>query len=258
MHDQSLHGSATSLPKDGHDLLPASAAVRTLAREVVIRLSRSSALGTAAEIAAETAEVEACCSALVGPDPELALAMARQALAEGLSFDALCETRLAPAARRLGTLWEEDRLSFAEVTLAANRLFSVLRSLAHRPTPRADTRFAVFTVPPGEEHVLGVTMAAERARGAGWDVALMLGLPHDQLVARIADAAPDVIGLSVSSPRGLLPLTRLVVALRIAAPASPIVVSGPGVAQVQEPLPGVDLLTPDYEVAMKALSRLAG
>jgi MerR family transcriptional regulator, light-induced transcriptional regulator len=257
MRDQAFSDvSSFFLPKR-QEGIAGDAAVQSLAREVVKRLSRNAftdPLG-AADAAAEVARY---CAALLGTDTDEASALARDALAGGMSFDALCELRLAPAARRLGTLWEEDRLSFAEVALAANRLFAVLRSLAHRPTPRADTRFAVFSVPPGEEHVLGVTMAAERARGAGWDVALILGLPHDALVARIADTGPDVIGLSLSSPRGLLPLTRLVVALRVAAPAAPIVVSGPGVAHLQEPLPGVDVMTPDYNVAMSALSRLAG
>lgn len=257
MRDQAFSDVSSSFRPKRQEGLPADAAVQSLAREVVKRLSRNAftdALG-AADAAAEVARY---CDALLGADADEATALARDALAGGMSFDALCELRLAPAARRLGTLWEEDRLSFAEVALAANRLFSILRSLAHRPTPKADTRFAVFTVPPGEEHVLGVTMAAERARGAGWDVALILGLPHDGLVARIAEAAPDVIGMSLSSPRGVLPLTRLVVALRVAAPASPIVVSGPGVSQLRDPLPGVDMLTPDYNVAMAALSRLAG
>jgi hypothetical protein len=44
----------------------------------------------------------------------------------------------------------------------------------------------------------------------------------------------------------------------VAAPASPIVVSGPGVAHVQGALPGVDVMTSDYEVAMAALTRLTG
>lgn len=259
MRDEASQNTTRTIASDGYAPVPSEAAVRTLAREVVVRLSRASGDRTdGGGTDHDRAAVDSLCSALVGSEPELALAMTRAALASGLSFDALCDTRLAPAARRLGTLWEEDRLSFAEVSLAANRLFSILRNVAQRPAPRADTRFAVFTVPPGEEHVLGVTMAAERARGAGWEVSLILGLPHRELVARIARAAPDVIGLSLSSPRGLLPLTRLVVALRVAAPASPIVVCGPGVADLHDTLPGVDLMTPDYETAMAALTRLAG
>jgi len=201
-------------------------------------------------------EVVTVCAALTGPDAGLAEDIARAALDRGMSFDDLCETRLAPAARRLGTLWEADELSFAEVTLAANRLFGILRSLAHRPIPRTDARFAVFAAVPGEEHVLGVTMAAERARGAGWDVALCLGMSHDTLVARISDAAPDVIGLSLSSPRTLLSLTRLIVALRIAVPASPIVVCGPGAADLREPIVGTDAIASDFDQAMAAMRRL--
>ena len=237
--------------------VPSGAAVRSLAREVVERLSRAHAAELSPE-AAEAEEVRLFCRALTGHDPDLAERLAREAMTAGLTFDLLCETRFAPAARRLGTLWEEDALSFAEVTLAANRLFGLLRALAHRPAPRSDSPFAVFAAPPGEAHVLGVTMAAERARGQGWEVLLIVGSDHDTALARIAAAKPDVIGLSLSSPRSLLPLTRLVVALRVTVPACPIVVCGPGAGLLQEPLPGVDVLTPDFETAMAAMRRFAG
>jgi methanogenic corrinoid protein MtbC1 len=251
-----------SVPVDRQDAFraagaPSGAAVRSLAREVVERLSRAHA-GQLSPEAAEAEEAVLFCAALTGHDPDLAERLAREALAAGLSFDALCETRFAPAARRLGTLWEADALSFAEVTLAANRIFGLLRALAHRPAPRADSPFAVFAAPPGEAHVLGVTMAAERARGLGWEVLLVVGSDHDTTVARIAQAAPDVIGLSLSGPRSLLPLTRLAVALRVTVPASPIVLCGPGVAVVQEPLPGVDVMSADFGEAMAAMARLAG
>jgi methanogenic corrinoid protein MtbC1 len=235
--------------------IPSGAAVRSLAREVVDRLSRAHA-GDMPQAEAVPREVMLFCAALTGPDEDRALRLAREALEGEMSFDVLCEARLAPAARYLGHLWEEDALSFADVSLAANRLFGILRALAHRPVPRTDAPFAVFAAVPGEEHVLGVTMAAERARGAGWEVALLLGLGHDALVARIAGLAPDAIGLSLSGPRGLLPLTRLVFALRVAVPASPIVVSGPGVAQIGEPIVGVDAIATDFDGAMAALDKL--
>jgi MerR family transcriptional regulator, light-induced transcriptional regulator len=257
VHDSAPAENSEAFRIDGGGRTPSDQAVKSLAKEVVLRLSRNAAgKGALLAAASDEAEVVRICTALTGPDADLAGAIARAALDGGMSFDDLCEMRLAPAARRLGTLWEEDELSFAEVTLAANRLFGVLRSLAHRPIPRADSRFAIFAAVPGEEHVLGVTMAAERARGAGWDVALCLGMPHDRLVARITDAAPDVIGLSLSSQRTLLPLTRLIVALRIAVPASPIVVCGPGVTELNEPIVGADAIAEDFDLAMAAMSRL--
>jgi methanogenic corrinoid protein MtbC1 len=235
--------------------IPSGSAVRSLAREVVDRLSRARAGDGSPESGDVSRDVRLLCAALTGPDEDRALRLAREALEAEVSFDALCETRLAPAARHLGHLWEEDALSFADVALAANRLFGILRALAHRPVPRTDAPFAVFAAVPGEEHVLGVTMAAERARGAGWEVALLIGLAHDALVTRIADLAPDAIGLSLSGPRSLLPLTRLVVGLRVAVPTAPIVVSGPGVASIREPVPGIDAMAPDFHGAMTALAQ---
>lgn len=237
--------------------VPSDVAVRSLAREVVERLSRAHAADqTPTDPGTVPHEVILFCAALTDPDENRALGLARGALEAEMSFDVLCETRLAPAARYLGHLWEEDALSFADVSLAANRLFGVLRTLAHRPVPRTDAPFAVFAAVPGEEHVLGVTMAADRARGHGWEVALLVGLQHDALVERIANLAPDAIGLSLSGARTLLPLSRLVFALRVAVPTVPIIVSGPGVALIGEPIVGVDALATDFDGAMAALEKV--
>lgn len=257
MQDRSPAESSETFLTEGSAATPSDRAVLSLAREVVLRLSRNAASrGALSPEAIEDAAVVRYCTALTSSDGTYAAGLAREDLDGGMSFDQLCETRLAPAARRLGVLWEQDELSFAEVTLACNRLFSVLRTLAQRPPPAADTPFAIFAAVPGEEHVLGVSMAAERARGAGWEVTLCLGLPHDRLVEKIAAAAPDVIGLSLTSDRMLLPLMRLIVSLRIEAPLSPIVVCGPGVAELTEPLVGADAVTADFERALAAMRRL--
>jgi MerR family transcriptional regulator, light-induced transcriptional regulator len=256
VRDSASNGTSDPFTRRDPRGAPSGAAVKSLANEVVQRLSKRAG-EAAAGVSTEAEEVAQFCAALLDSNPDLVGNIARAALDSGLSFDRLCEERLAPAARRLGMLWERDELSFTEVTLAANRLFTVLRDLAHRPIPRDGAPFAVFAAPPGESHVLGVTMAAERARGMGWDVALLMGLSHDALLDRIAEAHPDVVGLSLSSRRALLPLGRLVVALRVAVPGVPVVVSGPAVSEFGEAILGADAMATGFDEALAAMARLA-
>ncbi|MGT2486179.1 B12-binding domain-containing protein [Methylobacterium oryzae CBMB20] len=53
----------------------------------------------------------------------------RALLEEGLSLDALLLDLFAPAARRLGQLWEEDEADFLDVAAALGRLQSLTRSV---------------------------------------------------------------------------------------------------------------------------------
>lgn len=235
-------------------------AVQSLANEVVARLANRGHESAEREAADLAQRIEALCKALLANEADAASTLAEEALQGGMDFDGLCETLLAPAARHLGELWEADRLSFAEVTLAANRLFYVLRCLAPRRQTGFDAVAAVFATPPDEEHVLGVTMAAERARALGWHVELVVGQPHDSIVDRIVQARPDVIGLSLGSERSTLAISKLVVALRVAVPDVPVIVCGSGTetAGRAKNIVGADGVAGGFEEAIWQMEHLIG
>lgn len=92
----------------------------------------------------------------------------------GAAMEALYLDLLAPAARHLGVLWEEDLCSFADVTVGLLRLQQALHAV--RPafpavTEGADARRHALLVPlPGEQHSFGAIMVAEFMRRAGWRV----------------------------------------------------------------------------------------
>lgn len=235
-------------------------AVQSLANEVVTRLANRGHAAAERDAAVNDERIDDLCKALLANDAEAARTLAEEALRRGLDFDGLCETLLAPAARRLGEFWEADRLSFAEVTLAANRLFYVLRHLAPRRQSASDAIAAVFATPPDEEHVLGVTMAAERARALGWHVELVVGQAHEAIVERIVHMGPDVVGLSLGSERSTLAISKLVVALRVAVPDVPVVVCGSGTeaAGRAKNIVGADGVAGRFEEAIGQMERLIG
>jgi hypothetical protein len=122
----------------------------------------------------------------------------------------------------LGEGWETDRLSFLEVTYGTGHLYALMRALrAERPVTSAPTnmkKHALFATVPGEDHGIGVTMAADLFRENGWEIDLKTDTDHDALLAYIEATRPVIIGLSLSSDRRLDALVRLVVAIRICLP----------------------------------------
>ena len=103
--------------------------------------------------------------------------------------------------RAIGELWERNRISVAEEHLAtaishevAGRVF--WRAL--RAQPRSRERVMMAAV-QGEQHVLGLRLAADVLEGAGYDV---LYLGPDVPLAALLDACrihhPDVVGFTVS------------------------------------------------------------
>jgi methanogenic corrinoid protein MtbC1 len=145
----------------------------------------------------------------------------------GLSVEEVCLDHLAPAARCLGEWWETDRLPFTDVTMATSRIQAMLRRMpTRRGAPCLRGNGAVFCAVPGEQHTLGVMMAADLFRRNGWDVGLLLGLDHADILERLERDDRTVIGLSCSGDHSVDALERLMIALRKRRKDARIILSG--------------------------------
>ncbi|MEM7547118.1 MAG: cobalamin B12-binding domain-containing protein [Pseudomonadota bacterium] len=236
------------------------AAVVSLAKEVVTRLAhRSDEIEPSAGHPTDDV-IDRLAEALIDPQRDAALSLVEAIRAEGATLSEIYLDYLAMAARRLGEWWENDRVSFVEVAVGAGRIYAIICSVQqHYKTPKANPRrHAVFAAVPGETHTLGVTMAADLCREAGWAVDLLVGRDHDELVDEIRNMRCTIIGLSASSHRALASTIRLIVALRIAVPHSQIVISG-RLALDEENLVsivGADYAATDFETAADALENM--
>jgi len=107
-------------------------------------------------------------------------------LADAFLFDVLPEI-----ARRLGTGWADDTMSFVEVSIGSARLHEMVRRLGARAARDASTPAIPILVPPWEQHVLAATFAAHRVNDAGRRAVMLTGLTPEQAVRMpIVQSAP--------------------------------------------------------------------
>jgi len=121
-----------------------------------------------------------------------------------------------------------------------------------------ERRFALFATVPGEDHGIGITVAADLFRDAGWEIDLHVGSDHDALVAQVERIEPEIIGLSLSTEERLAALVRLVVAMRMAVPHALIGVAPAATldASKVERVADIDLLFGDARSSLVELDRL--
>lgn len=165
------------------------------------------------------ASVDAFCDALIDPTPDAALEFIERRRAEGVTRQGVYLGYVGAAARRLGERWEGDLLSFADVTIGSGHLYALMRAMrAERPTkqpPYDARRRALFATVPSEHHSVGITVAANLFRDAGWEIDTQVGRDHNELLAHVERTRPQIIGLSLSTENRFGALVRLVVAMRI-------------------------------------------
>lgn len=168
-------------------------------------------------------------------------------------------TYIPAAARRLGQMWSEDIVGFAEVSIGTARL----QALAHevsghwamettRDAPQ-DLSILLFT-PSGEDHTLGAVTLCTLLRRRGYEVDLNLNATRGALMANVAERRHDVVLASCSRPEGLASLNRLFKDIRTRLDQPPVLVVGGVVldhaSNIQE-LTGADLATRDIHQVVK-------
>lgn len=177
--------------------------------------------------------------------------------AQGLSDTQVVEHHLAAAARMMGTLWETDRLTFAEVTVGSARLLRLLQRL--RPPPAPFAPHIYLATVPGDDHTVGATAAAQVLGSAGWDVTLRLGLSRQAFLSEIKAQRPPIVGLSAGSEDHLPALMALIAALRSDYPETILLVGGP-LVDLRGPqivAMGVDIAVASASAAVDALKEFA-
>lgn len=180
-----------------------------------------------------TQDVENFARLVLAQDENLTQACIDAMRSRGIAVETIYLELLAPVARRLGALWEQDLCDFTEVTIGLGRLHQVLRELSpgfSHPVNHVGNGRRILLLPsPGEQHTFGLVMVSEFFRHAGWDVA---GGPWEagaDPVTMVKREWFDIVGFSLGSELHLDDLADCIRAVRKAAvnPHVGIMVGGP-------------------------------
>jgi methanogenic corrinoid protein MtbC1 len=209
------------------DHLPEEAVV-SLAREVILRLAENLDAKPASVAVPNPESIAALADALIGPDPHAAAVIMDERAAEGADLRDLYLGWLGPAALQLGKWWDEDKITFVNVTIGTGRIYAIMRRLRRsiKPPRFPVEKVTLFALVPGEDHSLGIKMAADLFRKDGWSVDLQVSLDHDALVNHIAASRQVLIGLSAAGEHALPGLAKLLLAIRVCAPEAMVLISG--------------------------------
>ncbi len=176
-------------------------------------------------------DINAFGMAILGSDPEAADRLFERLRERGLTIDELFENLLAPTARRLGELWEQDICDFVEVTIGVNRLRIMLETYSSAPTQASDPRRrALLIAPPQESHRFGLDVVATFLRASGWDAIVDIGLTPQENAKTAAGSWFSVAGVTVSKDANLMMAARAIEAIRRASlnPSIAVIVGGWG------------------------------
>lgn len=191
-------------------------------------------------------------------DAEGSCAYVRSLVADGATAEQIFLDLLAPCARWMGQLWEEDRYSFSQVTVGLWRLQRVLHEHAASPGQcmrlNAENRRALLAAVPGAQHTFGVSMLAEFFGRAGWEVDCEPQSSWADLQNQVSNGWFDLFGLSVSTSDSIASAASAILDLRqrSANPQLFVMVGGPMAVQMPDlaQLCGADAMASDARDAL--------
>jgi len=157
---------------------------------------------------------------------------------QGAAAESLYLDLLAPAARRLGEMWEDDACDFTEVTIGLWRLQNAMRELSssflratdHRASGRTNGPRVLLVPLPGEAHTFGLSMVYEFFRRAGWNAWSGPVASSADLRGLVRREWVEVIGFSLACDEKLDVVRAEIRSVRRASmnPGLGVLVGGPG------------------------------
>ncbi|GAA3633744.1 cobalamin-dependent protein [Streptomyces chitinivorans] len=168
-------------------------------------------------------------TALENADERSAVAQVTEALDQGFAPEDVLLEVIAPAQRRVGVRWAENRLTVAQEHAATAVSDRAVTAVADHPAARVPARLgrAAVACADGEWHTLPARLVAEVLRLRGWHVDFLgAHVSARQLVSHLHSTGPDAVALSCSLPVRLPVAHAAVTACRAAG--VPVLAGGAG------------------------------
>ena len=169
------------------------------------------------EVVITAAHVETLTHLAIDGEADRAEQFVTAMIASGAPLSQVFLQLLAPAARLLGLLWEEDVYSFAQVTVGLWRLQQILHEQSrHSQGMNAEGRGhrLLLAHQPGSRHTFGVAMLSEFFTRDGWQVDYEPQCQWSDLNAAVSCGWYDVLGVSIGTDDSLVSIASAILTLR--------------------------------------------
>ena len=132
----------------------------------------------------------------------------------GLSTEDIFLGLLTPAAKYLGSQWDDDRMDFSQVNLGLVRLHSIANEIRRTSKSgqlvKGKAKRVLIASAPGSMHMLGTTIVADFFHKEDWQVVVAISSSANELVKTVSNEWFDVLGLSLSIDQQLTGLADLI------------------------------------------------
>jgi methanogenic corrinoid protein MtbC1 len=159
-------------------------------------------------------EIEKFANLCISQDQKVAQAFVDHCLEKGLSKEDILLGLIAPAARYLGSQWDDDCVDFSQVNLGLVQLHAIVNQfrLAYKEgqCDKGKVKRVLIACAPGSSHMLGMTIVADFFRKKGWQVVVSIPSSASELVQAVSQEWFDVVGLSISMEQQLSTLADLI------------------------------------------------
>lgn len=139
----------------------------------------------------------------------------------GVSKEAVYADLLAPAARRLGEMWDEDKVSYTEVTIGLGRLQQMVHGLDWLTPYNGDNepsaRSALFAPRPGEQQTFGFYLIEEMFRWSGWRTWVETSSTNETMTADARCHWFDILCLSIDRRTEIREVASMIAEVRRAS-----------------------------------------
>lgn len=177
-----------------------------------------------------------------------------------VSVAALADIYIPVAARRMGEAWEDDRMSWMDVSMGVARLQSLLREIgvAWAADQAGDTGNGtiLLIIPDREQHTLGPMVAMGQLRRFGVSVCLRIAPSYDELRSLVATRNFSGVMISVAVAEKLESVAKMVKFLKSTLTTPLPVVVGGAVMTTRDDVAactGADLASNDIGAALQAI-----
>jgi methanogenic corrinoid protein MtbC1 len=153
--------------------------------------------------------------------PEALTTFIETLIKSGVAMQTIYAGLLMPTARLLGDLWDQDRVSYTEVTIGLGRLQQLVHDLDWQTPYNGEndsgSRSVLFAPRPGEQQTFGFYIIEELFRWSGWRSWIETCSTNAQMVSNVQFRWFDMFCMNVCRDTGMEEVSATISAIRRAS-----------------------------------------